>query len=107
MDEADQILLDFTCTLPTKVVVGLSATAFSADMIFEKEYLERHQFICIDSKLSGFIDAKTATDVASIEGFMTKSVGYAKLVYANECNTFPPKLVTKTNCNDLARLKVL
>ena len=90
MDEADQLLLDFACTLPNGAVVGLSATTFSPDMVFEQDYLKRHQFVCIDSKISGFIDAKTATDVASIEGFVAKSAGYAKLVFATELGRFPP-----------------
>ena len=76
-------------------------------MIFEMEYLERHNFECIDSKISGFIDAKTATDVASVDQFISRSEGFAKLIFAAEPDLFPSEYVTETNCRDLARLKVL
>ena len=38
---------------------------------------------------------------------MTKSEGYAKLIFATEPNIFPSDLVTETNCEVLPRLKVL
>ena len=76
-------------------------------MPFEHEYLKRHNFVCIDSKISGFIDTTIATDVASVNDFMKRSRGFAKLIFATEPDLFPSIAVTETNCRDLARLKVL
>ena len=81
IDEADQILLDHQETLPNASVLALSATPFAEQKVFEKEFLERSKFKCIDSKISGSIDWKTATEVASLERFLQKSAGYAKLIY--------------------------
>ena len=82
IDEADQILLDHQETLPKNAsVLALSATPFAEYKVFEKEFLEHSKFKCIDSKISGSINWKTATEVASLERFLQKSVGYAKLIY--------------------------
>ena len=81
IDEADQILLDHQETLPNATVLALSATPFAEQKVFEKEFLEHSKFKCIDSKISGMIDWKTATEVASLERFLQKSAGYAKLIY--------------------------
>ena len=107
MDEADYLLLDYAVNLTNVSVVALSATSFSPKMLFEQEYLIQHGFECIDSKIDGFIDENTATDAVSVDQFMENSVGFAKLIFATDSDLFPSEHVTKTNCRDLALLKVL
>lgn len=89
IDEADQILLDHQETLPNASVLALSATPFAEQKVFEKEFLESSKFKCIDSKISGTINWKTATERASLKDFLRKSDGYAKLIFdADSC--LPP-----------------
>ena len=90
IDEADQILLDYQESLPNHSrVLALSATPFAEQKVFEKEFLESSKFKCIDSKISGTINWKTATERASLKDFLRKSDGYAKLIFdADSC--LPP-----------------
>ena len=106
IDEADQILLDHAEDLSNKAVVAMSATSFSGDKVNERKHLERLRFTCLDSKIPGLIDPKTATSVASVEQFMAQSRGYAKLVFCEEPN-FPSAYVTSINCKDVPRLRQL
>ena len=62
-------------------MLALSATPFAEQKVFEKEFLESGKFKYIDSKISGSIDWKTATEIASLERFFQKTTGYAKLIY--------------------------
>ena len=88
-------------------MLALSATSFAKDKVFEKEYLERHKFICIDSKISGAIDPGTATEVASLEKFFAKATDYAKIIF-NTDDSLPANItVTDTDCKHLDRLKQL
>ena len=88
-------------------MLALSATSFTEDKVYEKEYLERHKFKCIDSKISGAIDPKIATEVASLEEFLSKAALYAKLIF-NTDSSLPSTIeVTETDCRVLARLKQL
>ena len=98
-------MLDHAEDLPNKAVVAVSATTFS-DKLFEREHLERLKFTCLDSKIPGHIDPKTATSVASVDQFLAQSHGYAKLVFCAESD-FPSSHVTSTNCRDMSRLKML
>lgn len=88
-------------------MLALSATSFTKDKVFEKEYLERHKFRCIDSKISGAIDPNIATEVASLEKFQSKAAGYAKLIFNTDSSLLSTMKVTDTDCRDLDRLKQL
>ena len=85
-------------------MLALSATSFSDDKVFEKEFLERNKFKCIDSKISGVINWKTDTEYASLEEFFHKARGYAKLIY-NTDPKFSCEQVTETDCENLATLR--
>ena len=106
LDEADQILLDNAATLDHRCVVAMSATAFSEDMIFEKEYLKYLKFTCTDSKIRGAIDTSIAADLASLEAFFNKTVGYARIIYHEhgaQCLKEESR-ITMTNLKDLKRM---
>ena len=95
--------------MPNKHVIGVSATSFSANMSFEQDFLEWQGFKCYNSNIRGYIDPFTATKSASIDDFLRKSAGYAKLVFAQgeDEATFRDSItqeVNETNCQDLARL---
>ena len=107
IDEADQVLLDNAQQLPNAHVLALSATSFTEDKVFEKEYLERHKFLCINSKISGAINLGIATEVASLEKFQSKAAGYAKLIFDTDSSLPATVKVTDTNCKNLERLKQL
>ena len=86
-------------------MLALSATSFSDDKVYEKEFLEKHKFKCIDSKISGSIDWRNDTTKASVEEFFLKAKGYAKLIFDTEGNLPSTTKVTRTDCRELARLK--
>ena len=87
-------------------MLALSATSFTDKMVFEKEFLKKHKFRCIDSKISGAIDPNTVTNGVSLEEFFTRSAGYAKMIYDTDSNSISQQF-TLTDCRDLARLKQL
>ena len=82
IDEADFILIDGCQQVANVKVVGLSATAFNDSFAYERDFLESQGFVCRDSNLRGYIDPSTATTVATINEFIAKSAGFAKLVFA-------------------------
>ena len=88
-------------------MLALSATSFAGDKVFEKEYLEKNKFRCIDSKISGSIDWENDTSRASLDEFFLKAAEYAKLIFNTEGSLPSTTKVTETDCKELARLKQL
>ena len=107
LDEADQILLDNAATLRHKRVFALSATPFTEDMVFEKQFLEQSKFKCIDSMIPGAIGPIVEPKRASLDAFFEKTEGYARIIYSTDAHNPTPTTITMTDCDDLPRLKLL
>ena len=83
IDEADQILLDHQADVPDRQVLALSATSFTEDLAFEKEYLRTElRFHVLDSKIASSVEKPTAK--SSLELFFSKAAGYAKIIYCKD-----------------------
>ena len=81
IDEADQILLDYGESLPHPRILALSATPFASSKAEEKVYLDEQRFKQIDSKMSGSIEWRTATERVDLRKFFWRTHGYARLIY--------------------------
>ena len=106
IDEADYILLNHALLIDHEHVVALSATSFTKDYVDETKFITSLNFKCIDSKISGAINSKTATtDCSDVEQFLQHSRNFAKIIYnTNPDFTFE---CTMKDCRDLSRLKAL
>ena len=83
IDEADQILLDHQAEVPDRQVLALSATSFTEDLAFEKEYLRTElRFHVLDSKIASSVEKPTGR--TSLEMFFSKAAGYAKIIYCKD-----------------------
>ena len=87
-------------------VIALSATSFTKDYVDETKYITSLNFKCIDSKISGAINWRTATTDTTIEQFMNKSKNMAKMIFNTDTN-FACDNVTLKDCEDLPKLKQL
>ena len=73
-------MLDHQADVPDRQVLALSATSFTEDLAFEKDYLQKQlKFHVLDSKIANSVEKPTGT--ASLEVFFSKAAGYAKLIY--------------------------
>ena len=89
-------------------MTGLSATICTKDKIWEEEALKNQKFKLLDSKISGMLDLNSVTEKVSVEKFMTKSEGYAKLIFCTDPSDLPAEVVaTKTDCKDIQRIRRL
>ena len=83
IDEADQILLDHQADVPDRQVLALSATSFTEDLAFEKEYLRSElRFHVLDSKIASSVEKPTGR--TPLEMFFSKAAGYAKIIYCKD-----------------------
>ena len=105
IDEADRILLDHAIWINHDNVIALSATSFTQDYVVEKEYIES-LFTCLDSMIEGTIDHLNATIDVTLEEFLKKSTGFAKIIF-NTDKSFKCEGTTLNDCENLARLKTL
>ena len=76
-------MLDHQADVPDRQVLALSATSFTEDLAFEKEYLQNQlRFHVLDSKIASSVEKPT--DTASLETFFSKAAGYAKIIYCKD-----------------------
>ena len=76
-------MLDHQADVPDRQVLALSATSFTEDMVFEKEYLRTElRFHVLDSKIASSVEKPTAN--SSLETFFSKAAGYAKIIYCKD-----------------------
>ena len=69
--------------VPDRQVLALSATSFTEELAFEKEYLqEKLRFHVLDSKIASPVEKPTGK--ASLEMFFSKAAGYAKIIYCKD-----------------------
>ena len=106
IDEADFILLNHALLVDHEQVIALSATSFTKDYVDETKYIMSLNFKCIDSKISGTINWRTATTDTTIEQFINKSKNMAKMIY-NTDTSYVCSYSTVKDCEDLAKLKQL
>ena len=102
-------MLDNAATLSNERVVALSATSFSEDMIWEKEFLLSSGFHCVDSKIRCAVATRVDDEDVTIDQFLQRSNGYAKIIYNTDAlYALPSNLtITERNCRDKDRLRSL
>ena len=89
-------MLDNAATLSNKRVVALSATSFSEDMIWEKDFLLGSGFHCVDSKIGGAVAMRVEDDNVTMDQFLQRSHGYAKIIYNTDALYAMPSNLTIT-----------
>ena len=69
IDEADFVLIDGLQTVVNEKVVCLTATAFTDQYVYEKDFLQKQGFKVYNSFMSGYIDPATEAIQASLDDF--------------------------------------